>query len=412
MNLHRTIQAILAFSLLYASSSCSDDKPKPDMSMSFDLKGYDLTGIDLTAADLTSPPCTGCKDPQHCVFGQCVECIVSATESDCGPGLGCTDNKCIVCKDHSSCASQVCDLYQPKEAMGKKGGTCLRASDVIYVDNDNTRCGDDPKPACTITAGIGRVTDAKKAVRVIASGKSYGPITIAGGKPMVLYGAAGVGGKAQLGNDPRKNGVTLSGGANVTLDGFEISSSAIGIRSDGATMTLRRSVVTGNKGGALALVSTTYSVTNNFIIANNADDTPAVSISSDSSGKFQFNTVARNTNKIGLGGIDCQAGVTKPIEDSIVVLNDLVGTSQFNGKCMLSNVVVGTGDTTPGGNPVDPVFVKPMAPNFDFHLKAGDVANTTCCVDKASMNMSVPVDYDGTIRPQGAGWDIGAHELQ
>ena len=52
----------------------------------------------------------------------------------------------------------------------------------------------------------------------------------------------------------------------------------------------------------------------------------------------------------------------------------------------------------------DPDFVD--ASLGDFHVLGGSIA-----IDNGSSVAAPSVDYDGTSRPQGAGWDIGAFEF-
>jgi len=53
-----------------------------------------------------------------------------------------------------------------------------------------------------------------------------------------------------------------------------------------------------------------------------------------------------------------------------------------------------------------------MTPTFvgadDFHLLTASVPNLDCCVDRRSPGPSL--DVDGSARPRGPGFDIGAHE--
>jgi hypothetical protein len=51
----------------------------------------------------------------------------------------------------------------------------------------------------------------------------------------------------------------------------------------------------------------------------------------------------------------------------------------------------------------DPLFVKP---ENDFHLQVGSP-----CIDKGLSLANVPKDFDGTSRPQGQGYDMGAYEF-
>jgi hypothetical protein len=45
------------------------------------------------------------------------------------------------------------------------------------------------------------------------------------------------------------------------------------------------------------------------------------------------------------------------------------------------------------------------APAFDLHLRAGSPA-----IDAGSATLAPNADRDGTARPQGAGFDVGAYE--
>ena len=72
-----------------------------------------------------------------------------------------------------------------------------------------------------------------------------------------------------------------------------------------------------------------------------------------------------------------------------------------------SNIIMNSNAPDPAGAHdlvgTDPLFVD--AANNDFHLKA---ASPT--IDKGEGLSTVTSDHDGTARPQGSGWDIGAFE--
>jgi hypothetical protein len=78
---------------------------------------------------------------------------------------------------------------------------------------------------------------------------------------------------------------------------------------------------------------------------------------------------------------------------------------------VIEQVVVGTEDTTPspGAIRLDPDFVDPGARNY--HL-ARSPANRACCIDKAARQPDLSTDFDGDTRPMGAGFDIGADEVE
>jgi parallel beta-helix repeat protein len=85
------------------------------------------------------------------------------------------------------------------------------------------------------------------------------------------------------------------------------------------------------------------------------------------------------------------------------------GTSQ-RGLAVGYNAVYHSDGTAPPGSPypndlwnVDPLFVKPAQANF--HLQSGSPL-----IDAGDDLASVTNDFDGTPRPQGAGYDIGAFE--
>jgi hypothetical protein len=89
----------------------------------------------------------------------------------------------------------------------------------------------------------------------------------------------------------------------------------------------------------------------------------------------------------------------------------MAGT-QLGAQCTLTNVVTVAGDDNRG-------LMVAMAPAFvsttDFHLQASNAANTACCVDKIAADPGTTNkdhDVDATMRPKGAGWDYGAHEVQ
>ena len=60
----------------------------------------------------------------------------------------------------------------------------------------------------------------------------------------------------------------------------------------------------------------------------------------------------------------------------------------------------------------DPLFVDPDGPDYipgnqddDLHLKSGSP-----CIDTGTATGAPDTDLEGNIRPQGAGYDMGAYE--
>lgn len=465
---YRDLAYVVSLLLVACSPGCPDQEPPP---VTQDLLGLDLSGLDLrpTSSELDLrdeedmlPPaeckrsdecpsslpicdqgtgkCRACGLPTECVerggelticlAGACVGCV---TEDDCGAssGLACVGNRCVPCNGmHDVCESKVCDVYE-KNGKGSPS-RCLKGGvtgEVVYVDNKNGSCagahaGSLADPACSIADGLTKLVAGKTSMRVFASTKDYGQVSIS--RNVALYGPA------KLGNDANKDAVLVSGAAKVILDGFEITtgklgvscsgtsatqlflrrsqvmlSASAGVSSAGCALSLDRVMLRGNKDGALALAGGTYEITNSFIIANSSPANAAIRITNSTTGKFQFNTVAGNTSSVA-AGISC-GQVARDIENSIFANNTAVSGSQLFGTCALKDTVVGMGDNASGGVAKDPEFVNPAPAVSNYHL-LDTVKSAECCINKAHSIPAVTVDYDGKTR--GMMQDIGAHEVR
>src|SRR5437879_2164834 len=128
--------------------------------------------------------------------------------------------------------------------------------------------------------------------------------------------------------------------------------------------------------GLVLNTGSTYSIQNCAMVANGTGVTFG-----SASGVFAFNTV---TNNKGMTGVSCAAAAI--IADSIVFNNKTGGNTQFTGaSCVLSNVVVGAGDTYSGPGTkilLDPAFVGASDPHLDLTAGAALTKNQACCIDK------------------------------
>ncbi len=405
-------------------------------------------------ASATCRACSGAADDGECLnhnaatprcgsAGACVACRTTSEATDCAAATPICDatGACRKCATHGECSSAIC----------KSDGSCALTTDIAYVDDGNTTptfckaagTHDGNSPATAYCDIQDAVNGTKPFAFVKGSTSAYGAVSI-NGRSIVIVGPGAATPSASIsgGSNPS---VSVTGTAYVTLDGFEVfmtfvdgvdctnnvagtsltllrnkihGVSGIGINSTKCVLTLDQNVIgPANTGGGVKLTSTTYSITNNFIVGNG---TTGISVSFDtaSTGEFAFNTVAQNTFTGQAGGIDCANGANRVIESSIVWGNSVKSGTQIVGNCDLINVVTGT-DSFADAIQKDPTFVNIATMPYDYHLKApNDTANLACCVDKITMtvdggaSMLPDHDIDNAHRPKGAGWDIGGHEAQ
>jgi hypothetical protein len=195
---------------------------------------------------------------------------------------------------------------------------------------------------------------------------------------------------------------------STTLTNSEFDSgSADGVDS-GAILTMDRCIITNNSGGnGLQINGPNFAVTNSFFYNNNQAVEFVVAAAPTS--VFLFNTVVYNTR-----GFSC---ATTTIQASIYVHNGDGPLVSAVGSCKTIDVV-----TDSVGAP-QPVFVDTSSvATYDFRLAVDTpahlTANQACCIDQVKGPLdggTSPLpghDFFGTMRPLGAGSDIGAHEAK
>ncbi len=176
----------------------------------------------------------------------------------------------------------------------------------------------------------------------------------------------------------------------------------------GVDLTFDRNIVANyTAGNGLQIFGNgPYRITNSFIYLNRY----GVDFSTGGSSPvkvFQFNTLAYNANS-AIGFCD-----TNLVVDSSIVVNNGDAPNSLAHCSSAYDVSDDAGA---------PAFVDSNNPStYDFHLAvdtpAHTAANTACCIDKVptTFDAGAPLsnhDYDGTARPKGAGYDIGAHEAK
>ena len=222
------------------------------------------------------------------------------------------------------------------------------------------------------------------------------------------------------------NGVTVTGGARVTLVDIAVTNNASqpavqctnaatlyvqnvlisdktatpqgGVYATNCTrLSVEKTKVTGANGyGVFVNGGAGHRIVNNaFINGGSASEQSGIRISGGANGLFAFNTIANNRQ-----GVQCDSAVA--VTDSIVTANPIVGAPQLSANCQPTRVV-----TT--NVVLDPTYTTGNDP-----ILTSDAMNDTCCVDKGmpDTNMTIKDDYRGTKRPLGNGYDIGFHEAR
>jgi parallel beta-helix repeat protein len=94
------------------------------------------------------------------------------------------------------------------------------------------------------------------------------------------------------------------------------------------------------------------------------------------------------------------AGIYIGNSSNAVVKNNIV---YLNGGGTITNL--GSATTLSNNLTTDPIFVSPDS--ADFRLQSSSQA-----IDRGAILTEVSDDMDGTPRPQGTSWDIGAYEYK
>lgn len=301
-------------------------------------------------------------------------------------------------------------------------GTCAAAGSVLYAASTATGASCAASDKCSLTAALDMVTATRNvivldpgsypgglalshSVQIIGQGAtlqapSAGSVVTVTGNGIVELDYLAITGAAA------DSGIVCSSGALVA-HAVRISANQLGITS-GCQLTLDRSMIGNNTGGALAISAGQIAIRNNFIVGNGSDmlkKAANVTIASGVTGAFEFNTVAFNqSKKNGTPGIDCESSmITGP--------GNLITDNYHNTAApLLADQVIGSCDFAPsyitaGTGTNDLGWVNPAAGNF--HLTAA----STPVIDQPGLSCAGQGDVDGEVRPLGTGCDFGADEF-
>ncbi len=196
------------------------------------------------------------------------------------------------------------------------------------------------------------------------------------------------------------------------------SQSGAGIGCGTRNLTLRNNLVYNESGGCCALLELGSDAVNGIYIYNNAfDNAPYNRVMSISNGfSTPQNVVIRNnifSNRYSLGSAREIVMISDPLILPGISLdyneyytdNPLISIFRVGRTSYSSLTLFQTAYSTQEVNGIegDPLWVNPA--NNDYHLQTGSPA-----ID-AGAPVPVPNDIEGTPRPQGAGWDLGAYEF-
>jgi hypothetical protein len=414
----------------------------PDLAVDLAVPSDDLAvPADLSVVPDLAPACPACP---------------SATPI-CDSGT----HSCRKCAAHAECPSGVC----------VSDGSCAAPATVLYIDNANGTCmgthtGMQADPLCNAPQPLPDPTQLYVHVAGSNTAYTYFDVTLANpatltfvgpgrnaATPAIVQGAGPTSGTfavtdSSAGATVLVDGLTADGSAGsgagfwctgaATTHMTVLNSAALntatgsGIHVQGCAVTARYStlsgsnnfgvsvqagsatvdacLVTNNKGGGLRTSTTAAQLTvTNSILTGNSQQ--LMNLANGSMVTFAFNTAVKNgTNAT----FNCP-GNPSTLEASIILGNGAAGGTQFGSGCRLLNVVTGT-DTAVGAIQLSPTFVN--ANGGDYHLLAGDPANVNCCFNKITgpedggIAVLPDHDIDGQTRPLGAGWEIGADEVQ
>lgn len=366
-----------------------------------------------------------------CISGLCAEC---RTSNDCKRTgktfCDQTDNICKGCTMHSQClpGSGICKLDSSLLATGDQLtniGECVNTNDVVYVDRGYVNCstgdGTSAKPFCELNQAV---ATGKSYINLKGNGtamvNTYQSVTVDSGKLVAVFGP---GRDVPAAQQALISGVTVSGGARITINGVTVThntgqpavqcngSASLYVQSAQITnaflsgggiyanqctrVVVEKSRINNIAGNGIFITGGSgHRVVNNAIVDStrnsaNTMETYGLRISGNADGLFAFNTIANN-----LQGVQCDSSVA--VTDSIIVSNG--GGAQVGGNCQTPRTVVDASK---------------VSLDASFFLTTNSL-NDSCCVDKGlpDANMTIKDDYSSTKRPLGGGYDIGFHEAR
>jgi hypothetical protein len=394
--------------------------------------------------DLQCPGAGQAANDIYCVDGSCGSCRNSATDCS-GSTPVCDAGACRACSAHSECASDLCDVMT---------GACVAETAIVYATPAGSATSACTKSdPCTLVRAFAVVDATRNNVR-LAAGTHVTPSTpTSSGLTIVLYGPADLNGGFDIkgGTTLRLRSlrfapstgifaspavafgpvptvdledVTFGVDCQIGLHAAKLIARRISMRSTTSQQPIdaqSSGLSTDTRGSQLTIDQSTFDAPSyGIVLAGNssAQITNSVFRNSVPSGVAYGLTI---TGTAGATTVSfstfhnvqqaCDNGTNELTGRNNIFVNDRpnapVDTVTTTSKCQHFYSVMKPQTTAPNGaNNIlnaDPRFADGV--NGNYHLSSGSPA-----IDAADPTAILNVDFEGTVRPQGAGRDIGAFE--
>jgi hypothetical protein len=319
------------------------------------------------------------------------------------------------------------DAQCPSNVCEEHSGKCIDEASVLYVEKGKTGTMCTKAAPCgVLTKALSLVDASHKYVKVEPATYSEN-VSISGITVTILgrgatLNAAAQGPTINIDNDANativdlsiggasKQGVNCPSSANtqITLLGVTIShNSDVGILAvDGCHVTVDQSLIWANaRGGVNIWAAAGYALRNNMIVKNGGPSAGFGGVFLGPPGVFEFNTVADNTITSNLiGGVTCRSAPV--LKNNIVYGNTSTGPNkQSDPTCVWEYSDVGpdgvSGSTNMNANPSFN-----LTSTTDYTLSPQSPLRNA-----ADPSATLTIDYQGEMRPQGAGREPGADEI-
>ncbi|HEU4614336.1 MAG TPA: choice-of-anchor Q domain-containing protein [Kofleriaceae bacterium] len=389
--------------------------------------GYLDAGIDARPMCASDPDCDSSPVGPYCEpdTHYCVECYLPE-HCAANPDKKFCDLdtfSCRSCVEHADCASNAC----------LPDGTCGNDSTVAYVDPaapaTNTTCTLAEK-CSTVAAALltkrpyvkmqGAISEAVPALAgtvvtfladpgtTLARPTSGVVFDINNGSDVAIYDLA-ITGNGDKGVLVDKSTARL---VRTSITGCNKKDNRAIEAKMSSTLIVSRATVVANVGGGIFTDATsTYNITNSFLVRNGADDSAVggASLGATSSGlnRFEMNTIIDNrvSATANAGGLYCATSLPAP--NNLIVrnyANGLLGVINANkpgiGGCNLDDSVIGSESDLASF-----AFVMPDGSGpWDYHIGPGSMA-----IDRG-VTSDIALDVDGDARPFNGKFDVGADE--